>query len=385
MNHTFYEFFAGGGMARLGLGSGWTCLMANDISEKKAQTYQENFGGNEFKLKDVYDLASSELRGTPHLAWASFPCQDLSLAGNRSGLSGERSGTFWGFWSAIHKLKIEGRAPPILVLENVTGTLTSNGGQDFLEICRALASFNYCFGGIVVDAVHFVPQSRPRLFIVCVDEAQAVPHSAMTSSPIEAWHPTAIQNAASSLPAYLAAKWRWWKLPQPEARSSSLVDIMELDDGRLSWHSEEETRKLLGMMSSANRAKISNAEKSQHPIIGTIYKRTRIEAGQRIQRAEARFDGVAGCLRTPGGGSSRQTIVVVDGPRIRTRLLTVREAARLMGVPDSYRIPLNYNDGYHVFGDGLAVPSVQFIRENLIDPIARGIVVRERAPLIAAE
>ena len=163
------------------------------------------------------------------------------------------------------------------------------------------------------------------------------------------------------------------------------MDIIEKDNGHLSWHSEQETKKLLGMMTQANRIKISHVEKSGRLTVGTIYKRTRIEAGQRMQRAEVRFDGVAGCLRTPGGGSSRQTIIMVEGSKIMTRLLTVREAARLMGVSDSYRIPANYNDGYHVFGDGLAVPSVEFIRENLIDPIARDIVVRERSPQIAAE
>jgi DNA (cytosine-5)-methyltransferase 1 len=60
-------------------------------------------------------------------------------------------------------------------------------------------------------------------------------------------------------------------------------------------------------------------------------------------------------------------VIIVEGKRIQSRLLTVREAARLMGVPDSYSIPDNYNDGYHVFGDGLAVPAVSFLREHLLD------------------
>lgn len=385
MNQTYYEFFAGGGMARLGLGSGWTCLMANDIDEKKAKTYGENFGAHEFKLKDVYDLASRDMPGNPHLAWASFPCQDLSLAGNRNGLAGERSGTFWGFWSAIHKMKVEGRAPPILVLENVCGTLTSNNGLDFLEICRALASFNYCFGAVIVDAVHFVPQSRPRLFVICTDQEHRIPDRVAASVPNRTWHPLSIQSAANSLPPYLAAKWRWWKLPQPGARSTSLADIIEPDYGQFGWHSAEETQKLLGMMSEANRSKIAEAQRAQQPTVGTIYKRTRIENGKRFQRAEVRFDGIAGCLRTPGGGSSRQTIIFVHGKHVRSRLLTVREAARLMGVPDTYSVPSNYNDGYHVFGDGLVVPVVKFIREHLIDQLAGNAVASKLIPKFAAE
>lgn len=385
MNRTYYEFFAGGGMARLGLGSGWTCLLANDFSDKKAQVYRENFGDGEFKLKDVHELTSLDMPGAPQLAWASFPCQDLSLAGNRAGLSGERSGAFWGFWSAIHKLKVEGRAPPVLVLENVAGTLTSNGGADFLEICRALAAFNYYFGAVIVDAIHFLPQSRPRLFIVCVDESRKLPIAAAMDGPSKTWHPLSIQNAAKSLPTYLAAKWRWWKLPQPKARAAQLADVLERDNDRLAWHADEVTQKLLGMMSDANLAKIASARKSQKLSVGAIYKRTRIEGGMRLQRAEVRFDGVAGCLRTPGGGSSRQTIIVIEKNQTRTRLLTVREAARLMGVPDAYCVPMNYNDGYHVFGDGLAVPAVQFIKDNLLDLLAYEAVSRNSSSILAAE
>ena len=89
-----------------------------------------------------------------------------------------------------------------------------------------------------------------------------------------------------------------------------------------------------------------------------------------MQRAEIRFDQVSGCLRTPVGGSSRQLIVVVDGPSVRSRLLSPREAARLMGVPDAYPLPKSYNDAYHVFGDGVAVPVVSWLSENLLAPLA---------------
>jgi DNA (cytosine-5)-methyltransferase 1 len=80
---TFYEFFAGGGLARIGLGSKWECLFANDIDEKKAQVYQRNFHeGHELIVDDVNRVTSAMLPDQALLAWASFPCQDLSLAGN---------------------------------------------------------------------------------------------------------------------------------------------------------------------------------------------------------------------------------------------------------------------------------------------------------------
>jgi DNA (cytosine-5)-methyltransferase 1 len=76
---TFYEFFAGGGMARAGLGAGWHCLFANDFSEMKARTYIANWGDDHCTVSDVATIETTQLRGSADLAWASFPCQDLSL------------------------------------------------------------------------------------------------------------------------------------------------------------------------------------------------------------------------------------------------------------------------------------------------------------------
>src|SRR5262245_23668145 len=95
----FYEFFAGGGMARAGLGTRWHCVFANDNCDKKGKAYEANWGKKHFKLADIQQLTASDLPpGTADMAWASFPCQDLSLAGDGAGLNGERSGTFWAFW-----------------------------------------------------------------------------------------------------------------------------------------------------------------------------------------------------------------------------------------------------------------------------------------------
>lgn len=382
-NRGYYEFFAGGGMARLGLGSGWKCLMANDIDPKKLVIYRANFGEDRTILGDVYDLKSEDMPGHPDLAWGSFPCQDLSLAGNRAGLAGKRSGAFWGFWQAINLLRAENRQPKLLVLENVTGTLSSHGGADFVELAQAIVSLGYDFGALVVDAIHFLPQSRPRLFIVCSLKTASPPRHIVSDRPVLPWHSEALCKARNALPAYLRSAWRWWKLPPPPERSVSLADLLETDQEIASWHSAGDTARLLGMMSVANAEKVKVARLAGKRMVGTVYKRTRAEEGLgRMQRAEVRFDGVAGCLRTPGGGSSRQTVMIVDGKQTRSRLLTVREAARLMGVPDSYAIPENYNDGYHVFGDGLAVPAVGYIRQHLLNALCKA---ADPAMSIAAE
>ena len=172
---TFYEFFAGGGMARAGLGPSWKCLFANDFDRKKGETYRANWGSDALLVGDVRTLEAKQLPGHADLVWASFPCQDLSLAGAGAGLAGARSGTFWPFFDLVKKLRAEERGPKLLVLENVCGALTSHGGKDFSAICDALAAEGYNFGALVIDAALFLPQSRPRLFIVAVREDVPVP------------------------------------------------------------------------------------------------------------------------------------------------------------------------------------------------------------------
>ena len=87
-----------------------------------------------------------ELPGEPDLVRASFPCQDLSLAGSGAGLAGKRSGTFKPFWKLIRAMHKSGRGPKIIALENVYGAITSNGGRDFATLAAAFSGLGYRFG-----------------------------------------------------------------------------------------------------------------------------------------------------------------------------------------------------------------------------------------------
>ncbi len=368
---TWYEFFAGGGMARLGLGRKWKCIFANEWCEKKASAYRARFGPSpELKVEDVAKLDADDLPGRPDLVWASFPCQDLSLAGNGAGLDGVRSGTFRPFWRLVNRAVEEGRGPKVIVLENVVGTLTSHGGTDFTAIVHAFAESGYRVGSVVMDAVHFLPQSRPRLFVVGIKSSLRIPTRLSCALPERPWHPGFLVRSHAKLPRTLAENWIWWHLPVPRARVRSLASLIEAIPTGTTWHTEAETRRLLGLMSPLHRKRVSGMTQISGRHVGTIYKRTRPNhAGVMAQRAEVRFDGVSGCLRTPVGGSSRQTVIVVEDGSIRTRLLSPREAARLMGVEDDYPLPRSYNEGYHVFGDGVAVPVVSWLEKHLLRPL----------------
>lgn len=380
----FYEFFAGGGMARAGLGDGWTCRFANDFDHKKGASYRANWepegAPKVLKTADIRTIKTADLPGTADLAWASFPCQDLSLAGGGAGLKGDRSGTFWPFWSLMKDIIAEGRAPRIIALENVCGTLTSHGGKDFAAICNTFQLANYKFGALVIDASLFVPHSRARLFIIGVRSDVTISEGLTVIEPSQVWHTRGLVAAYESVPANMKMNWVWWSLPQVAKRNASFVDLIEENPSDVEWHSVTETKALLAMMSPVNAKKVEAAKLSKTRMVGGIYKRTRVdEDGNKVQRAEIRFDDVAGCLRTPAGGSSRQSIMVIDGKEVRSRLISGRETARLMGLPDAYELPRNYNEAYHLTGDGVVVPVVRHLGENIFEPILAHARVRAAA------
>jgi DNA (cytosine-5)-methyltransferase 1 len=264
----------------------------------------------------------------------------------------------------------QGRPPKLIVLENVVGAITSRQGRDFEAICNALSDAGYRYGALVIDAKHFVPQSRPRLFLVAVAKGEPIPAKLRRASADELWHTPTLRAAQERLEGKAREQWIWWGMAKPPARNIGFSELIEEKPAHCRWHSKAETERLLGLMNPLHLAKIDQARAAGERRVGGVYKRTRPdESGTKRQRAEVRFDDIAGCLRTPAGGSSRQAIVVVEGASIRSRLLSPREAARLMGLDDSYILPDRYNDAYHVAGDGVCVPVVRYIAEQLLEPI----------------
>jgi DNA (cytosine-5)-methyltransferase 1 len=378
---SFYEFFSGGGMARKGLGLEWTCLFANDFDFKKGLTYQANFGSHELKVADIRAVTPADLPGVADLMWGSFPCQDLSLAGVGAGLKGERSGTFYPFWDVVRALKKDGRAPKLIALENVCGTLTSHGGKDFEAICRTFSEAGYRCGALVINADLFVPQSRPRLFVIGVRHDVPIDPALLSPEPLAPFHTRGLCRAVEALPKALRTKLLWWNVPTPSHRVSTFAEEIEEAPTSVSWHSPAETEQLLAKMSPINKAKVTAAMRAGRRMVGGVYKRTRLnEKGVKVQRAEVRFDDVSGCLRTPAGGSSRQLILVIDGKKVRSRLISARETARLMGLPEDYKLPRNYNEAYHLTGDGVVVDVVRHLAQHVFEPlVAEAMEAREVA------
>src|ERR1700738_1176162 len=160
-------------------------------------------------------LTTKDLPGHADLVWASFPCQDLSLAGAGAGLGGERSGTFKPFWKLVEGLVSQDRKPRAVVLENVIGTITSHRGKDFRTLVQTIVDSGYVVGAVVVNAVHFLPQSRPRLFVIAMNNEEKTPDDLTAVGHSRVWHPQSILKAYFDLPTNLKRSWVWWNLPDP--------------------------------------------------------------------------------------------------------------------------------------------------------------------------
>lgn len=360
----FLEFFAGGGMARIGLDGLFECVFANDIDPLKCSVYRANAPADHLVEGDIWRLRPESLPRAD-LAWASFPCQDLSLAGGRRGLNAPRSGAFWGFWNIIDRLN--SAAPRTIVIENVTGLMSSHGGRDFNMLVSALTDSGYRTGALVVDAALFSPQSRQRLFLVA--HKGRIASDLSLPGPDSGFHSPALCAAVSRLPELTRLAWVWWRLPQPPGRNTVLQDLLEREPPAGCWRSDADTQHLLEQMAPLHLQRVTAALNDSSWRAGAIYRRIRIESGKRVQRAEIRYDGLAGCLRTPAGGSSKQLLLVTENGRARLRPLLAREAARLMGLSDSYRLPASESQALKVMGDGVSTPVVRWLGANLLRPL----------------
>jgi DNA (cytosine-5)-methyltransferase 1 len=335
-----------------------------------------NFGGDDVIEADIATLRAEDLPADAvDLVWGSFPCQDLSLAGARRGIGAERSGAFFPFWSLMEGLAATNRAPRIIALENVVGLLTSNSGGDFATVAEYLALAGYRVTACVLDAKQFTPQSRPRLFILGFAPDLAPPET--TAPHGTEMIPAALMNAYEMLSGAASANWFWLGAAPRMSRNTRLSDIIDWHASE--WHAPQQTQKLIAMMAPNQRARIDSLIAHGARRAGAAFRRTRSENGESVQRVEARFDGLAGCLRTPAGGSSRQIIFAIENGKVRSRLLSPREAARLMGLPEDYALPDSANAALKLCGDGVCVPVVRWLTEQIFEPALASARARKAA------
>lgn len=337
--------------------AGWQVNFANDIDPSKFSLYRANFGVHDFILGDIRDIRAKMVPNID-LATVSFPCIDLSLAGNRSGLNGQHSSAYWEFYRIIKEMGT--RRPFAVMLENVLGLLSSNGGEDLRAILSSLGTLGYSYDIVVVNAAHFVPQSRPRLFVVGSLCPQPRRFSGLQP------HTTRPRQILEFIGNHPALRWNHLILPPLPQRKHDLDDLMErFQSTSPNWWDNKRQAHLFYQMSPLHKKLLSDLIGSKRTIFATVYKRVR-PAGC---RAEVRADGVAGCLRTPRGGSSKQFVIQAGHGTWRARNMTAREYARLQGVPDTFKIDAPYNDALYGFGDAVCVPAVEWVINYCVNPL----------------
>jgi len=376
----FLEFFAGIGLVRMGLeAAGWRVAYANDIDPSKRDMYDAHFGdaGTHYALGDIHHLRENEIPDA-ELATASFPCTDLSLAGGRRGLRGKESSAFFGFTKVLREMG--DRRPPLVLLENVTAFLSSHGGADFEKAMLELNGLGYRVDPFILDAKWFVPQSRPRLFVVGsrMLDTEDPRYDLRWSNRLR---PRSLLEYVAS---HRNVEWSIHPLPDPpEFTSKQLVDVLEnLSDDAPEWWTTERATYLYGQMSERHRALADAWMSRPRWSYGTVFRRVRRQPdGRKRSMAELRCDGIAGCLRTPKGGSGRQILFKAGHGAFRARLLTPRECANLMGA-EGFKIVAPLNQALFGFGDAVCVPAISWIADNYLNPLLEFVGTRPQAPKI---
>ncbi len=344
---------------RLGLEkNGWTCVFANDINLRKAEIYKKNFGEDDLVVEDISKIKASQLPEFD-IATASFPCQDLSLAGKREGLIGKRSGTFGEFARLLSELQQQNRQPQAVIIENVVGLLTSHQGHDISTILKTLNSLGYVVDVLVIDAVRFVPQSRARVFIVGIQGSKATELNPLFTATALA-HELRPRLVGKVYLENAGLAWGFMDLPKIPTRTTlSLNDVVEKEG---TVFEEAKLERELSYVRDASRQRLEAAlilaSKTGQAVYLAGFRRMR----KNSVSLELRSDGVAGCLRAVTGGSSKQILVKAqpDGS-VDMRYMTAREYARLQGVSDDFWIPDNQVTGLHAFGDAVAAPVLEWL------------------------
>jgi DNA (cytosine-5)-methyltransferase 1 len=358
---TVAEFFAGVGLVRKAVEQeGFRVVFANDIDKVKAAVYAENGGGATFRCADVRDVRGADVPDVD-LATASFPCTDLSLAGNRAGLRGRQSGLFWEFIRIVREMG--DRRPRAVLLENVAGFATSNGGKDLRESIRALNKLGYKADLVELDARRFTPQSRKRVFVIGSLEPLRVVADWAPCDLRPSWIQRFVEENPQ-LDLHAAA------LPTPPSADSggALSDIVDrVPTASPLWWEPVRAKSFRTSLSKIQAERLVRMERADRLTWATTYRRTRF--GKPVW--EIRGDGISGCLRTTRGGSSKQAVVEAGRGAFRVRWMSAMEYARLQGAPDLRFGVASENQARFALGDAVCVPAVAWLARHYLGPLLK--------------
>jgi DNA (cytosine-5)-methyltransferase 1 len=364
-DRTHIEFFAGVGGVSVGLPQ-WDTTWANDFCPMKAEYYAKNHGDH-LVCEDINHLMADDIP-LASLVSGTYPCTNTSCAGDRTGLFGVTSGVVYQ-WIKLLRAKGGADAYPFAMLENPTGLLARNKGADMRSLISTLNSLGYSVCLVVVDAFHFVPQSRPRIFINGIKKSLAHRH-------MQAITPTATLPTCKHLYTAPLRKWLannsdldlvYGKTPPLPVRTVHLEQVIDWQDNTSdAWADRAFTQALVDNLTGGQRRRFDQLLRSPAITIASVARRGRTRAdGSRFNATEISVSGLAPAQRPYKGGSSRCWILIAGQGRYRFKCVTPRESARLMGFPDSFILPTNAKQAYQCTGDSVVPQAVAWV-ENAI-------------------
>lgn len=315
--HKFIDLFSGIGGIRLAFeNAGCECVFSSEINKEACETYFSNFG--EYPSGDISQIPSVEIPDF-NILTGGFPCQPFSIAGFRKGFEDSRGTLFFEIARILKE-----KQPDSFLLENVAGIVTHDNGKTIETIESILSSLNYRFTWKLINAKDYgVPQNRNRWY--CVGFRHDVGVKFDFDSDVE----------NSDL---------IFQFPQRRRLTTFVSDLLEekvSDDYRVS----DIAKKNIDLYAKENQL-------LDHSIVYDI----------RPSRCHFRHDGISPCLTAKMGTGGNNVPVLATS----YRKLTERECLRIMGFPESFKIPPNTSHTYKQIGNSVAVPVIEMIANEIV-------------------
>lgn len=338
----FLSLFAGIGGFDLGFKrAGMICKQQVEIDDRCNEVLAHHWPDIQ-RFGDVRDVGRHNLK-TVDLIAGGFPCQDVSVAGKRTGLAGERS----GLWFEFHRV-LEELGPRWVVVENVPGLLSSNGGRDFAVILRGLVELGYGVCWRVFDAQYDgVAQRRRRVFVVgslgdgCAAEV-------LFERESSAWDPPPGRETGKDIATTVIKGAAIGRKPEAGPQWGEF-----LSDGSVYTLNTTEVHGIVQHALSAHNQR--NDPDGEHFVIEPVAA-TLVSPHK---QGELTPSNIARALRA-GASHSYQGVGV--------RRLTPTECERLQGFPDGWTAVNGMKDSprYRMLGNAVCVPVAEWISRRIV-------------------
>lgn len=340
----FIDLFAGiGGLRKAFEQISGRCVFTSEWDGYAQKTYAENFRDGHPIAGDITQVQVTDIPDHDVLL-AGFPCQPFSIAGvskknalgKAHGFACETQGTLFFDVARI----IEEKRPRAFLLENVKNLVSHDKGRTFEVIRRTLTEdLGYHIYYRVMDGAHFVPQHRERILIVGFREPITFDFDALPLPP-KGVH----------------------KLKDILHRTDGSEPVLQWDEERFFNHKIKRTQDKYTLTDNLWLYLQNYAAK--HKAKGNGFGFGLVKPGDMTRTLSARYykDG--------------SEILVYQGTRKNPRRLTPRECARLMGYPDTFKIPVSDTQAYKLFSQAAVVPLVEYVAKLMVSQLNLG----EKAP-----